>query len=460
MNLLYLREFSHLEGKKFWRKYSLVGDFFNVKQTLWDTYPEIIKEVRKEKATVILDNQQYILKIIPKIEIYFANDKRAYLINEMIKEFIPLDTLNKKVFFTLKDYNDYLKDKIESLALHQFYKYNLQPQIDLSDIQHLRPWPSLLLENRDKTLHRGAILANKPRTLIETVPLSRPIRISNYEALPGYKKRRIHKLMGKRTIEPLRGVGGGGIVPSFINPTYITVEFSPFITNEQKYLEGLVKYFDDQAKDWNLYRDDVEDIKNFAFHLMSDSSKKKRSKLDILVHYIKTHKKRLFTLNLLRQIYKYDVVTKFQSVNNGLYIIRKNNKLLYFIYCLKFDIVEYWILQDTRDGYIDCKELINNYDKNVYYFTISPQNNRLLEYLIVENCKELRTQSQKPPTHIKKIKKYKNFKNNKGVLKVIYFIRKIYYYSDEVMVDINFQTRTLEGTMRPKGLKKIYILNL
>lgn len=457
MNLLYVRDFKPIEGKKFWRKYSLVGDFLGIKKTLWDTYPEIVEKVTKKEKVVKLDDKKYILKIVPKIDYYLSNNKTTYTVENMVKEFISLDTLNKKVYFTLKDYNDYIKEKVEALSLYQFKRFNLQPHQDLSDIQHLRIWPSLLLEDRDKALHRGAILANKPRSLIETLPLSRPIRITNFDRLPHYKKRKLLKLAGKRTTEPLKE---GRFIPNFINPTYITIEYSPFIINEESYLNDLINFFEEYSKDWNMYRNDVTDIKNFAFHLITDMKiEKKRSRLDLLVYYIKSHKPKLFSLNLVRKIYNYNIITKSYSVNDGLYIIRKNNKLLHFIYSLKFDIIEYWVLpQGQNKGYIDSKKLINGYDKkNIYYFTINPQNSRLKRYLVVEFCKDLVSTNTRPIGN-EQLERYKGGDNKRKVIKVFYVIKKVYYYSDEVMVDINFQTRTLQGTMRPKGLKKIYIL--
>ena len=462
MNHIYIREFSDIEGEKFWRNYSLVGDFLNIKKTFWEAYPELpFKD--QNKRIIILDNQKYILKIIPKIDVYYSNSTYVSNIGKMIREFIPLDVMNKKIFFTLRGYNEFLKEKMEALNFSNFSIYNLQPQYDLSDIQHFKLWPSLRLDNNNKSLHKSSILANKSDFLLSTLPLSRPIRINNlepkairksdFENLPNYRKKDYFKLFGKKSNEP---INEGRRIPTFINATYITVEFSPFIDNENNYLNDLIKFFKEYEHDSNIYRNDIIDIKHFIQHLINYEILKKRSKIDILVEYIRTHKKHILTLKIIRRLYNYVILTEGHKVDNGLYVIRKNNILSNFIYCLKFDDpTEYWKVSESNGSYISSKNLIKNYNEKNYYYIENGKNFKLLPYLII---KDFKLTTQKSIPQFLNLRIFKRVEKVEKIFKVIYIIKKRYYYSDEVMVDINFQTRTLIGTVRPRGIKIIYFV--
>lgn len=447
--MIYIRDYSYIEGKKFWRNYSLVGDFLKIKKTFWETYPE---PPTTKKITI--GNIKYITKIIPKIDVYFSNNTFVSNVGKMIREFIPVDSLNKDIFFTLKNHNDFLREKIDSLNFYNFNKYNIQPQ---HDVHNFRVLPNY---NTPRNLYKSLILSNNTVLLPNILPLSRPIRINNlepgairksdFENLPKYKQGAYLKLFGKKATEP---INQGKHIPTFINAAYITVEFSPFIDDESTYLNELINFFENYEKDWNIYRNDITDIKYFIYHLENDEILKKRSKIDILVEYIKTHKKQLLNLKLIRRLYKYEILTEGHKVDNGLYVIRTNNKLSNFIYCLKFDSPEeYWRVYKNK-SYIESKKIVKNYNEKNYYYIENNKRFKLLPYLVIKDCK-LTTQKKSLPQFFGEIKKEKQ----KKIFKVIYIIKERYYYSDEVMVDINLQTRTLLGTVRPKGVKIIYFV--
>ncbi|GAH89570.1 unnamed protein product, partial [marine sediment metagenome] len=97
--------------------------------------------------------------------------------------------------------------------------------------------------------------------------------------------------------------------------------------------------------------------------------------------------------------------------------------------------------------------------KNLYYYTESNKKNIKLKkkYLLFHNLK-IENSDNFSGTKCIKI----NVENMKKytLLKKIYIIRKRYYYTDTICMDIRYNERSLTGTVRAKGEKIIYIVNL
>jgi len=468
MDLLYIKQFSFIEGFSFWHKYAIIDKLPYIKKTFWDTYPEIKNpnEIFKDGEVIKLKggNKKLIIKILPKIHLYISNRFTSLTIETVIGGFVDFE-VNKKIFFTLKDFENLIEGKKKVFNQFNYHKYTFQPQIN--EAEYFRLFPMIVIANQARDLNYS----------------DSPIKVSTFQDMPMFKQNQIIKNWDSRVnmLGPTKNNNKKIASPLFLNPTYIIVEFSPFIDNENAHLTKLGKFFNLHAKNWNINRNAMIDI-TFYIKYLIDQPIRKRSKLDFLVDYIRKLQKNIFHLSLIRKIYKYTVVTRKETPQNGIYIVRKNGQLSNMVYYLNFDSIEFWNLEggenikDNVEGYFDLHEMFplnktidsitsrhTRPTKNLYYFTSKRDKNFKLkdQYLVLRKTKSYFTFENIGyiPRGIQKLKKVdmKKIKRYR-VIKKIYFLKKRYYHSDYISLNIDIPGRHLIGSVRPKGEKIIYII--
>lgn len=447
MDVIFIKGYNQIEGFDFWHKYAIITKIPKLKKNFWDTYPKIPdpNEFLKEGKLIKIKNKKYIIRLMI-IDFYISNNTNIPPVEKVVKVHVDFK-INKRIFFTLKGYHDFLKEKVQALNSYNYHKYTFQPQEN--EITDLRFFPSVVIPGH------ASILSDRTDALKITNP---PIEIHNYEDKPLFEKDKIVKnFTGLSRLEPTNEYVKKLAVPLFLNPTYILLEYSPYFKNENDQLIKLKKYFKLLDNKSNLYRNDIIDIINEIDYLICQHERK-RSKLDILVDYIEKYKESLYKFETIRKIYGYLVVTRKVKADNGLYIVRKNGQLSNIIYFLKFDSIEFWSFSNGKNAYFEIKN-----KKNLYYFTSKSKINIKVKSTFLQikknsNSYDFYQHNTKPINSIKlkkiDITKVKTYK----LIEKFYFIRKRFYHSDKIRFYIDNSIHSLSGTVRPKGEKIIYII--
>ncbi len=477
MKSLFFKEYNNIEGRDFWKKYGLIGDLPLLKQTTWDSYPEISDpkdQIKDGKVIELKDKRKIIVRISPKVSVYISNNYNVPTIESFIKKYVNFE-MNQKMFFTLKGYAEFIKEKVTGFNKYNYSRFTFQPQ--RGEIEFFRLFPTFIIADQSKEilgkpLGHASILSSHTDSLKIRNP---PIRISTFNDMPEYKKKRIVKnWVGLSSLEPTKDYSRKIAAPLFLNPSFVLIEFSPYIADENSHLDKVKEFFKFHSKDWNFHRNNMIDV-SFYINYLKTQPERKRSKLDFLVDYIRKFQKAIMHPRLIRKIYDYKVVTREEKGNNGLYVARRNGELTNMIYFLKFDSIEFFRLEKTgtREGYIDLVELFNPLSitdvhfKNLYHFTSlkdknfkvkkryilfkrTPTNN----YYTFENVDEVFDRKRFKKLNKVDITQVENYK----VMKKIYFIRKRYYHSDKILMDIQYPVRSVIGSVRAKGEKIIYII--
>lgn len=453
MQLLYIRGYCDIEGKDFWFKNAIIAklpNIQNIKQSFWETYPKII--IPKDGKVIKIKNEKYIVKIKPKIESFVTDKHELPTVDEMVRQLIDID-VNVNIFFTLKTYEDFIRDKVNAFNMYHYNKFTFQPQ--QSDIGHFRLFPSILLADISKNLAHASILADRTDAMEIRNP---PIRVSTYKNLPEFGKKRVVKnWVGLPSLEPTNEYNKKIAKPMFLNPTYISVEYSPYFVDENTQLKKLKEFFSGFANKYHLYKQDMKFIVEYIEHLIHEPERK-RSKLDYLVNAVYHYTDRLFHPKIIRRIYGYYVLSRDLKVGNGLYIVRKNGECTNFIYNMVFESTEFWECETSNEGYFDIKKMFQYDLKNLYYYTSeSDQNIRTKSPFLLLKMNQLIHLDHKPKVPPLKKVDIKDLGDYK-LLKKIYFIKKRYYHSEYLLMNIRTRSQRLKGTVRPKGEKVIYIV--
>ncbi|GAI00277.1 unnamed protein product, partial [marine sediment metagenome] len=97
-----------------------------IKESFFDKYPEIYKKI-KDKNIIKVGEKSYIIRITPNINFYISNDYAIPTVKKVLKSYVDLDNVNKKIFFSLKGYSEFLEEKVKALNLYNYNKYTFQP---------------------------------------------------------------------------------------------------------------------------------------------------------------------------------------------------------------------------------------------------------------------------------------------------------------------------------------------
>ena len=352
---------------------------------------------------------------------------------------------SKKLFFTIKDYNEHLEDLVKTMNLHNYNTFTFTPKGH--DVAYMQMNPSLLyfddLPSQETTHPYFDDLTNQgvSKHSYRIKPMYPPIQIGRFKDLDYYEKKKIMK--NWKGVNKLKK---GSFAPLILNPASVLVEYSPFFDDENKRLVGIKKLI---KKYMGEYKRDLMDVLGFIDFLISERERK-QSKLDRLVDFLYLNKKEFVNIKMVKNIYGYYLAERNNITRNGFYVVRFGGDLEeYFHWVKNHEPSEYWVVR-SFSNIIDVP-----HGKNVYYYIGG-------DY---ENLARSRTPTLgNGPERGTKIteKQYLELKGVRGhgleIMKIS-FLKKRHYYADRILTHSGFvEFESLRGTIRARGIKSIYLI--
>jgi len=233
-----------------------------------------------------------------------------------------------KIFLTTEGYRDYLDRVMDGYRQHKFKMFH-HDEYPTDQLAIFRP--------PGKFMYKDDVLKAKKR----------PILLSNFQHLPGYKQKEITK-------EDL---------PTLMTPDLLIIEFFPYIEDENKILDKILEWL--KSKDEISIKQFI-DIKNYINYLKNEYERKS-SKLDYLLGYLATLKNLSgeFMDILQSKILHQSIVPNINDIEarEGFYIVRLNGEIKIKVYFVKYKFEEYYTFPPgATEAIIKFSEY-----KNYYY---------------------------------------------------------------------------------------------
>lgn len=460
LHILFVREYNEVEGPEFWRINSIIGTSPYKMKEFWKSYPvlenplDIFKE-NKVLRIKNLENDLFLIKIEPKIgNTISSGTKHQQTIYDISQKFFDYNS-NKKIFFTMKSYDEVMKDKVKAYNEHYFKLYSFQPEF--YNVDSIRFFPLMQFLDESKILGSSSNLGDTVRSLIVQHP---PIRIDKFQNLPLYEQKKIVKNWTKKKLDPLNEYKTGFASPMFLNPKYVLMEFSKFYPDENEHLKKIKVYFERSTKQISTRKEELFDIMEYIDHLTDSKERSARSKLDSLVNYIKFFKRKFYKLKLIKFILGYRIVTKDEFTQDGLYILREDGVVKQMIYHSNFRKVYFFVLNNnSQTHYIDVRKI---FDLIVNFYVYSNENHfhvKLDGNYIVFNNEGWQVQKNIDSSSMVEMKMIDPKDKKEFVIaEKLFFVKKRYYYSDKIPYNILYTGNKIVGTVRCGGICILYIL--
>jgi len=266
-----------------------------------------------------------------------------------------------------------------------------------------------------------------------------PIKLSKFESFKEYKK--IKYTSGKKeTI--------------YLIPTYYVVEFSKFIKDENEHIKSFIPRFEIVNNKW---------IIDYIHYLMGlyDISDERKSKVDYLANCsfyedigggVGGYDNKI---ELRKDIYGYSYVSNENFANvNGLFLVRRNGKLVLMIHFLVFEETMYLEIENKKDWF-----KFGDYKKNFYYYTAASKDNtrqkRIKNYFVFGNKETtLKTSNNEPIVGNEATRlEEKDLPEDYDTVHVIYVVRKSFYPSENLS-----RSKKKKISYRLKGVSIIYVI--
>ena len=112
MELLFIRQFNHIEGFTFWFRNAIVGKKPIIQKTFWETYPTLTNPNAEfyNSKVIRLAKKNFLVKLMPRVHLHIGNTYKAQTIKNIIgkKPLLyrpPVGLMNPHVPGVLKKFN-------------------------------------------------------------------------------------------------------------------------------------------------------------------------------------------------------------------------------------------------------------------------------------------------------------------------------------------------------------------
>ena len=281
---------------------------------------------------------------------HYAITSRKLTLRQLLEYHLPKFEKEKiHLFFTTQGYKDYLLKKVDALKEHYFLRFNHNPP--LIQMKHMTPQRTFFLD--------------------ESIAIrNNPVRLANFEKLPNYKK------------QPLVDHSKKVLSTLVLNPSYLLIEFLPFIDNENAVIDEMIKW----VSELGIEQEYVDRFTSFGSYLkLKGRYETERSKLDSLLDFFQLQRRHTFDVvnKFQLKILKHGIVPNSSKLpaENGIYILRQNGVIISIIQSLIYDKIERWSFPDNADVGV-----IKNsyYDDNQYIYYNNVHKKHDKEYLLFQ----------------------------------------------------------------------------
>lgn len=419
-----------------------------------------IRERNNKNFHLQIGSKYHSFDYIPQNVIYYGHSFEGKIkVKQLLKMFNVINPEDRKVFFSIKSYKDHIRSI--QLAQHE-HKYNLfSYQPEEYDTKFHRAFPTILLSDEENKKYpfperNPAKLSQllDPRT--KFYDRNPPMLISSFNELPDYKKRKLISTLKES--------------PHILNPIYITVEYSPYQNDMITYIRELKKIWDD----FNKYEELTGSFRNISSHIdyllmASDTKDPPYSKLDLIIHYIKTQHYQLYCDEIQNFMYDISLIDNEAYTEEGMYVIRRNGILNHIIYVVKFPIIEHWKVTTTQYGYLDLKLILSGgiggymlmLPSNLFYYT-SKDPKKMIKvekrYLDWEG-NQTDTTPTSPLDIAQKVNVehiYKDYDQMERKYTLYLLHRSLYFYNEIPLNSNDTLGETFQGTVRGRGIKIVH----
>ena len=280
-----------------------------------------------------------------------------------------------------------------------------------------------------------------------------PIRLATYKNMRNYEKEKLHmKWLGAKS--PISKKKIRKHTPTILAPKYITVEYSPYIDDENAHLRHIQKTITSMREKsetphmilWDQIQEQIEHLYKFA--------SRDRAKVDFLYDFIRMKTRKMHIHKITTLLFKSRVLENATALlENGLYIIRENGVLTNMLYSCVFRKA-YWTTA-TR-GAIDLHKMFPKRGiRNLYVQRARTDVPQKVTRPYFEMSLDSFDQTTPPTAPEYTLTDAISIKPAR-ISGAVYFIRIQRYPTEKIPYDILHDSRTVKGTVRVTGVLKIY----
>jgi len=390
------------------------------------------------------------------VEYHYGLQRENRTLWGVIERYVEGWNDNLKFFPSKRGYIDFMKERTDQMKAYRYKHFSHAPIESQLEMFH----PVL------KFVYSTDVL----KKVDDPKMRDRPFLYANFREFPNYVKKSI--LRNKDEPIPL-------------NPSYLTVEYEPFIEDESLSLDGMVQWLEDKKNAWNLTQKQITTLKSevrqqrdagapdespIMGHGVNNADVQRvRGKLDSLLGVfqrlrgIEPEFEQEFQDKLLG--YELLVTDRELVAPNGVYLIRRNGKLVKVVHYLVYDSVEYWRFPGR-----DRQGIMRIQDYDIKYFhgldKKAPHTKIRRPVLIFQAGRpdvviQAREQDNQNIQHMEKIQRVEDVGEGK-VINTLYIYKKRVYYNEEHSMHLRYMRHEnkVEGMVRARGVRVVHIVTI